>query len=59
MISLLCLGSSYYYVFLAGFGGGERVGYADAPVFTYIFETIFLIDMILSFFVEYIPERED
>ena len=49
LISLCCLGSSYYYMYLAAFGAGS-------PLKQNLLELVFLLDVILSFFVEYIPE---
>ena len=55
LITMLCLVSSYIYAYIAAFRLHQDMN-QTAYKLSYIFETMFLIDLILNFFVEYQPE---
>lgn len=55
LITMLCLVSSYIYAYIAAFRLHQDMN-QTAYKLSYIFETMFFIDLILNFFVEYQPE---
>ena len=56
MISIICLFSSYMYIFMATFRSDPPPYYTVMHNISYVFETLFFIYLILQFFKEYTPE---
>mmetsp|Transcript_27534 Transcript_27534/g.41833 ORF Transcript_27534/g.41833 Transcript_27534/m.41833 type:complete len:85 (+) Transcript_27534:202-456(+) len=57
-ISLICLGSSYFYMYVAAFAHHYDEDQQNFEWVAFIFEMIFLFDMILQFFNEKQNEYE-
>lgn len=56
MITILCLASSFIYANYAAFRMHKNRDHEVIVTMYATFEIIFFIDMILQFFIEYVPE---